>query len=143
MTKKSKDTNGYISFHIKIKIDSDEIVNLKEEVKLPYLTDESHLPHAEMSFKQILDTMLVNPVNNKVSTKIRDVIERVRYDVEEVQRQELGNEPSDIFLEKNEESNNDKQQEGSSGDSGTEGEQGDTKQKSEEGEWEVPDPISG
>ena len=143
MSKKAKDPNAYISFHIKIHMDGEDVVNIKDNVKIPYMVDKSHLPHAESNFSNILNSMVINPVNTRVSGKIRELLEQSLVEKREEIQADIGNKPNDIFLENKEEAENDKQQKGSSSSSSKEGEQGDKGQEPEEGEWDAPDPISG
>lgn len=144
MSKKRKDTNCYISFHIKINMDGADVVNLKDDIKMPYLTDPAHLPTSELNFKNIFNALIVSPVDSRVTMKIRDLLEE---ELKSAQQKELeihDEKPKDIFLENTETKKlDDKQKESDSSNPSTEGEQGDTEQEHSDAEWEAPDPISG
>ena len=128
-------------------MDGEDVVNIKDNVKIPYLIDENHLPHAEVNFNNVLGSMLLNPVNTRVSGKIRELLEKSLEARKEEKQEAISEKPNDIFLEnkEDEENNNkdDKQQKSGSDNPGEKGEQGDKGQEPEEGEWDAPDPISG
>ena len=144
MSKKRKDTNCYISFHIKVNMDGEDVVNVKDNLKIPYLIDSAHLPTSELNFKNIFNSLIVSPVENRTIMKIRNLLEE---NLKETQKQELeisGEKPKDIFLENKAEKNtNDKPEKSDSSDTSKEGEQGNTKQEHSDAEWDAPDPISG
>ena len=140
MSKNGKNTDGCISFHIKINMDNQDVVNIKDEIKIPYLIDKAHLPHAEANFENIFKSMIVNPVSTRVSNKIRDLLEEDLKNLREEKEKVETNTPKDIFLESKQD---DTQEKSNSSDSGKKRKQGNKGQESEEGEWEVPDPISG
>ena len=122
-------------------MDKEDVVNIKDDIKIPYLIDKAHLPHAESNFKNIFDSMVVSPINTRVLGKIRALLEEsLAIDTEEAQKT-ITNKPKDIFLENKED--DDKAKKDSSGDTGKRGKQRNKEQESEEGEWEAPDPISG
>ena len=145
MSKKAKDSNAYISFHIKIHMDGEDVVNIKDNVKIPYLIDGNHLPHAEVNFNNVFGSMVLNPVNTRVNGKIRELLEKSLEEKREVKQEAESEKPNDIFLEnkENEENVDDKQQKSGSNNPSKKGEQGDKGQEPAEGEWEAPDPISG
>jgi len=144
MSKKRKDTNCYISFHIKINMDGADVVNLKDDIKMPYLTDPAHLPTSELNFKNIFNALIVSPVDSRVTMKIRDLLEEELNSAQQKELEIHDEKPKDIFLENTETKKlDDKQKESDSSNPSTEGEQGDTEQEHSDAEWEAPDPISG
>ena len=123
-------------------MDGVDVVNIKDNLKIPYLVDKDHLPQAESNFNNILTSMVINPVNTRVSGKIRELLEESLVAKREEIQGDMVSKPDDIFLENKEEVVNDKQKESDSDNPGEEGEQGDKGQELEEGEWDAPDPLS-
>ena len=125
-------------------MDGEDVVNVKDDLKIPYLSDPAHLPTSELNFKNIFNSLIVSPVENRTIMKIRNLLEE---NLKETQKKELeisSEKPKDIFLENKAGKNtNDKPEKSNSGDTGKKGEQGDTQQEHSNGEWEAPDPISG
>ena len=121
-------------------------MKLEGNVPLPLFFHEACINQSELTFKKILEAVVVDPLKIQVQTEIRKrqnvIDEEVTLKIEEKKKEE----GKDIFIiaENNkQEPEDDKRQKDDSDNTSQEGKQGDTKKESEEDQWETPDPISG
>ena len=123
------------------------LIKLEGNVPLPLFFHKACINQSEITFKKILEAVVVDPLKIQVQTEIR----KKQSDLQEVEssrvEEEKKQEDKDIFIiaekDNKEEPQDDKQPQDNSSDTDKEGEQGDTKKEPTEDKWETPGAVSG
>ena len=143
------DDGVVLTYSIEVVNNKKELVKLNGSVPIPLLLSEACIHQSEISFKQIFDTLVGDPIKVQMQSKIRKRQEDFTRKDQESKTTTSTSNRDDVFIladdkeEEKKEQQDDKQKKDDSSDTSPKGEQGDTKEKSEDGEWEIPDTTSG